>query len=149
MTEELNGIGLLVALPVGIFVYFFRRWWDRNRMRQSMARILHTELSVNAEILTTYMLNGMDYGLPVFNDVYKGLLTSGNIQYLSAYQHRLYSLYSSLRHDDKSKTKLLNAMLDDLNAIIICPFETLCSLNPIHSIKRVTSALRLKAKRRK
>lgn len=149
MTGDLNGIGLLIALPVGIFVYFFRRWWDRSRMRQSMARILHTELNINAEIVVVCRLNGIDHTSIVFDDVYRGLLTSGNIQYLSDYQHRLHSLYSSLRRDKKSEIMLLNAMLNDLHAIVGCPFESLCRMNPAHNAKRVMRSLRLRAKRGK
>lgn len=148
MAEALGGIGFLIALPVGIFVYFFRRWWDRNRMRQSMARILHVELSVNTDILIWYKINGMDRDTPMYDDVYKGLLTSGNIHYLPAYQYRLHSLYSSLRHNDKNRLKLFTAIMDDLSVIMDCPFGRLCQLSPVLHIRRTVKALRRRKGRR-
>jgi len=107
MAEALGEIGLLIALPIGILVYFFRRWWDRNRTRQGLARILHTELSVNRDIAMRYRANGISRALAAHDDVYRGLLASGNIQYLSTYQHALYSLYSSTEYDHEHQSGLL------------------------------------------
>ncbi|MCY4261557.1 MAG: hypothetical protein OXC91_15030 [Rhodobacteraceae bacterium] len=148
MTEALNDIGLLLALPIGIFVYFFRRWWDRSRMRQSMARILHAELSVNADIFMGCKISSIGHISPVYDDVYRGLLTSGNMHYLSAYQYRLHSLYSSLRHDDKNKSTLLMAIMTDLYVVMDCPFGRLCQLNPIPHVTHMKNALRRKMRRR-
>lgn len=148
MTEALNDIGLLIALPIGITVYFFKRWWDRSRMRQGLARILHTELSVNRDIVMQYRANGLSRALPAHDDVYRGLLASGNIQYLSTYQHALYSLYSPMVYDHEHQSKLLGAVLSDLAEIADCPFGKMCRLDPIPQIKRVGKAVRRKKGRR-
>lgn len=148
MTEALNDIGLFIALPVGILVYFFRRWWDRSRMRQGMARILHTEMSVNRDIAILYRTNGIRRALPTYDDVYRGLLASGNIQYLSTYQYALYSLYSSTEYDHEHGSKLLVAVLSDLAEIASCPFGKMCRLNPIPHIERMGRAMRRKKGRR-
>lgn len=148
MTVALSDIELLIALPIGIIVYFFRRWWDRNRMRQSMARILHTELSVNRDIAVRNRANGISRALPTHDNVYMGLLASGNIQYLSTYQHSLYSLYSSTEYDYERQSKLLGSVLADLAEIADCPFGKMCRLNPISHIRRVGKAVRRKKGRR-
>lgn len=148
MTGFLGDIELLIALPVGIFVYFFKRWWDRNRMRQSMARILHTELSVNRDIASWHRANGIVRALPTHDAVYMGLLASGNIQYLSTYQHSLYSLYSSTEYDYERQSKLLGDVLADLAEIADCPFGKMCRLDPFPHIKRVGKVVHRKKGRR-
>lgn len=148
MTEALSNIGLFIALPIGIFVYFFRRWWDRNRTRQGLARILHTELSVNRDIAVRNRANGLSRALPTHDDVYRGLLASGNIQYLSTYQHALYSLYSPTEYDHEHQSELLGAVLSDLAEIADCPFGKMCRLDPAPHLRRVGRALRRKRGRR-
>lgn len=149
MTEALNDVGLLIALPVGILVYFFRRWWDRSRTTQAMARILHTELSVNRDIAMLRRVNGIRRTLPTHDDVYRGLLASGNIQYLSTYQHSLYVLYSSSEYDDKHRSKLLGDVLADLAEMADCPFGKMCQLSPTLLIRGMGRAARRVTRRKK
>lgn len=100
---------VLVSVIVGICAYFSRRLMDDLRMTQSLAQVLGSELDENRRALIKARRRGKRAAPMKINDVYRGLLATGNMRYLRKYQEELYRLYSITRVDDPD---LLGALED-------------------------------------
>lgn len=73
---------------------------DNKTMRRNMAELLHNELVTNATEIDRYNQRGFHEGPPIADNVYNGLLSSGNMRYLMDHQNSLYLLYVSMRRND-------------------------------------------------
>jgi len=105
---------VLISVLVGICAYFARRFMDDLRMSQSLAQVLGSELAENRRILAKAEKRGRRATPMRVDDVYRGLLATGNIRYLRRHQEALYRLYSTTRADDPD---LLSALEDAIVSI--------------------------------
>jgi len=98
----------LPGILLGFALSFFGLWLlnrlktsnDKKTMRKNMAELLHNELVTNATEIVRYNQKGLHEGPPIADNVYNGLLSSGNMRYLMDHQNSLYLLYVSMRRND-------------------------------------------------
>ena len=90
---------------------------DSNTMRKNMAQLLHNELEANADEIDSYTQKGIDDRPSVINNVYNGLLSSGNMRYLMDHQYSLYLLYVRMGRCEPDVVDSIRETLENLEQI--------------------------------
>lgn len=92
---------VLIALIAGLGSGFFLHVYNNKSIKNGLARMLCGELQVNYIMIKTLARSGLPPPVEISDDVYRGLLSSGNMRYLEGHQMRLYELYASMRRNDQ------------------------------------------------
>jgi len=92
---------ILIALLAGIGSGFFLHVYSNKSIKKGLARILCTELQANHGMIRALARRNLSAPVEISDDVYRGLLSSGNMRYLARHQMGLYDLYASMRRNDQ------------------------------------------------
>lgn len=102
---------VLIALLAGLGSGFFLHFYNTESTKKGLARMLCVELQVNYSMIKTLARRGMPASVKISDDVYRGLLSSGNMRYLARHQLRLYDLYASMRRNDRGVLSRISAQM--------------------------------------
>lgn len=92
---------ILIALLAGLGSGFFLHLYSSKSTKKGLARILCVELQANYNVLKTLARRNLPVPVEISDDVYRGLLSSGNMRYLAKHQTGLYDLYASMHRNDQ------------------------------------------------
>lgn len=76
---------ILVALLAGLGSGFFLHVYSANSTKKGLSKMLCVELQANHAMIQTLTLSGLPAPVEISDDVYRGLLSSGNMRYLASH----------------------------------------------------------------
>jgi len=120
-------LGILLGALFGGLLSFFvllaynrvKTRSDNKEMRESMAKLLHSELKANADEIDSYIQEGIRERPSIVDGVYSGLLSSGNMRHLMDHQESLYHLYVSMRRNEPDVSDGIRSQMASLEQIFL------------------------------
>jgi len=116
-----NITGVLLGGLLSFFVLMgynhFKTKKDNKTMRENMAELLRNELVANANEVNLYAQRGIRERPSILDNVYNGLLSSGNMRYLIDHQSSLYQLYAGMKRNDPDVVTDIRQKIQNLEQI--------------------------------
>ena len=109
-------VSILIALLAGLGAGFFLQIYNNLSTKKGLVKLLCGELQANHKMLETLTREGLPPRVEISDDVYRGLLSSGNMRYLAPHQKSLHALYASMRRNDHGVMEEISRQIEVLRA---------------------------------